>query len=62
MFCMLIGVWVELFVRMKEGWLFEDVCLDGDLKMGVLVLFMGWEKLKEGWGRVDDFEFMEGDC
>jgi hypothetical protein len=58
---MLTGVWAESSARMKEGWLSEDACLDGDSKTGVPALLMGREKLKEGRGRADDSELTEGD-
>lgn len=57
---MLTGVWASS-ARKNEGWLSEEACLEGRSKEGVPARLSGREKLKEGRGRPDESDAMEGD-
>lgn len=47
--------------KIKDGWLSDEACRDGESKLGVPALLKGREKLKDGRGRADDSELTEGD-
>lgn len=46
---------------MKDGWLSEDACLEGESMAGVPDLLIGREKLNDGRGRAEESEPTEGD-
>lgn len=59
---MLTGVCTVSSARMnEEGWLSEEACRAGMSHAGVPARLMGLEKLKEGRGRAEESDAIDGD-